>query len=147
MKYYSKVELGKEYKVKHCDFKGIATTSHCYYMGCERVHLVPADSKDGKSTCFDVDSLELSDSNKVHIPNIHECDIVVGKEYKHKLSRISGTAMSVSFYLYQDPRTALLPKKSKDNEWMHFDIGEIKMRDNSNDWTGGFKEHESNNWS
>ncbi len=57
--------------------------------------------------------------------NEYKTEIIRGKVYKHKHSKIEGVAMSVSFYLYGCVRVAILPKDSKDNIWLHFDEAEL----------------------
>lgn len=52
-------------------------------------------------------------------------EIVLGNVYKHKYSKIKGTAMSVHFYLHGCCRVGLLPQDSADNNWLTFDEAEL----------------------
>lgn len=56
----------------------------------------------------------------------YQSDVVLGETYKHKHSKIKGTAMSIHFYLHGCCRVGILPKDSKDNSWLTFDETELE---------------------
>jgi len=54
----SNTELGKKYVHKYSGISGIAMAVYFYLHGCERVAILPEDSKTNEWLNFDADELE-----------------------------------------------------------------------------------------
>ena len=55
----------------------------------------------------------------------YKSQVVIGKQYSHRYSKLKGTAMSVSFYLNGCIRVGILSDKSTDGIYVYVDEPEL----------------------